>query len=132
MRGRILYILLVVLWLLSGSQASYAFVYEQASQPASWDRKPTLSDDVRPSYNFRSTSSYTPIVGTTSYMSDGSGPVSAPRRAKSGWGAPGDDDDPIGAIPNVPLGEPLILLLMAFAYALYLRLRPRLSRRHTA
>lgn len=125
MRGRILYILLVALWLLSSSHAAYAFTYGQASQPASWDRKPTLSDEVNTAYNFRSTSSYTPIVGTTSYMSDGSGPVSAPRRAKSGWGAPDDDDNPVGAVSNVPVGEPLILLLMALGYLLYVRSRTR-------
>ena len=115
MKGRILYILLVALWLLGGSGESYAFTYGQATEPASWGRTTTLSDDVRPSYNFRSTSSYTPIVGTTSYMSDGSGPIGSPRKA-SGWGAPGDDDDPIGTVPNVPIGEPLVLLIMALIY----------------
>ena len=125
MKGRLLYILLVALWLLSGSQVTYAFTYGQASEPASWGRTATLSDDVRPSYSFRSTSSYTPVVGSTSYLSDGSGPISSPRRATSGWGVPGDDDDPIGVVPNVPLGEPLILLLLALGYFLCVRLRMR-------
>ena len=126
MKGRLLYILLVALWLLSGSQVTYAFTYGQASEPASWGRTATLSDDVRPSYSFRSTSSYTPVVGSTSYLSDGSGPISSPRRAKSWdpWDEP--EDDPIGVVPNpAPLGEPLILLLLALGYFLCVRLRMR-------
>lgn len=82
------YIGLTMVLLLYCSTLSHAFTYEQAQQPASWGRTPTLSEDVRPTYNFRSTSSYTPIVGTTPYMSDGSGPISSPRRARKDWGCP--------------------------------------------
>ena len=109
--------------LLCCSTLSHAFTYEQPTQPASWDRTTTFSDDVQPSYNFRSTSSYSPIVGTTSYMSDGSGPISSPRRARTSWGKPSDDDDPMGTIKNTPIGEPLVLLFMALGYVMYIRLR---------
>ena len=34
---------------------------------------------------------------------------------------PGDDDDPIGVLPVVPVGEPLCLLFMAAAYYLFCR-----------
>lgn len=126
MKRRILYILLIAFWLLSGSRAAYAFTYEQASQPASWNSKTTFSDDMQPSYSFRSTSSYTPIVGSTSYLSDGSGEVGAPprdARRSGGWGVPDDDDNPIGTVPNVPVGEPLVLLVLALLY-IVLRKKP--------
>ena len=124
MRRRILYILLIAFWLLSSSRAAYAFGYEQASQPASWNTKTTFSDDIQPSCSFRSTSSYTPIVGTTSYLSDGSGEVDAPpRNIRRGLGVPDDDDNPIGTVPNVPVGEPLVLLVLALLY-IVLRKKP--------
>ena len=126
MRRRILYILLIAFWLLSSSRAAYAFDYEQASQPASWSTKTTFSDDVQPSCSFRSTSSYTPIVGSTSYLSDGSGEVGAPpRNIRRGWGAPTDEDDPIGSITTTPIGEPLVLLLMALVYIFVLSRRTK-------
>lgn len=124
MKGRFTtYIWLTMVLLLCCSTLSHAFTYEQAQQPASWGRTPTLSDDVRPTYNFRSTSSCTPIVGTTPYMSDGSGPISSPRKAKMDWGLPGEEDDPLGTVPSVPLGEPLVLLVMIVVYAAGIRWR---------
>lgn len=121
-----MYILLIAFWLLSGSRAAYAFTYEQASQPASWNTKTTFSDDVQPSCSFRSTSSYTPIVGSTSYLSDGSGEVDAPpRNIRRGWGSPTDEDDPIGSITTTPVGEPLVLLLMALVYIFVLSRRTK-------
>lgn len=126
MKGRLTtYKWLTMALLLCCSTLSYAFTYEQPTQPASWGRTTTFSDDVQPSYNFRSTSSYSPIVGTTSYMSDGSGPISSPRRARTSWGKPGDDDDPMGTIKNTPIGEPLVLLLLALGYVICIRLRMR-------
>ena len=126
MKRRILYILLIAFWLLSSSRAAYAFGYEQASQPASWNTKTTFSDDIQPSCSFRSTSSYTPIVGSTSYLSDGSGEVDAPpRNIRRGWGSPTDDDDPIGSITTTPIGEPLVLLLMALVYIFVLSRRTK-------
>ena len=109
--------------LLCCSTLSYAFTYEQPTEPASWGRTATFSDDIQPSYNFRSTSSYTPVVGTTSYMSDGSGPISSPRRARMDWGSPSDDDNPVGTVSNVPVGEPLVLLVLALVYVICIRLR---------
>jgi len=124
MKGRLTtYKWLTMALLLCCSTLSYAFTYEQPTEPASWDRTTTFSDDVQPSYNFRSTSSYSPIVGTTSYMSDGSGPISSPRRARTSWGKPGDDDDPMGTIKNTPIGEPLVLLVLALVYVICIRLR---------
>lgn len=111
-----------------------ATAYPQVSQPAAWGSKPTMSEDIRPAYNFRSTSTYTPIVGTTNYMSDGSGPSYGPRRVVGdswdnwdtgdtewGWGV--EDSDPIGQWGGTPAGEPWCLLLMAALFALALRRR---------
>lgn len=125
MKGRLTtYKWLTMALLLCCSTLSYAFTYEQPTEPASWERTITFSDDVQPSYNFRSTSSYSPIVGTTSYMSDGSGPVSSPRRTASydPWADP-DDDDPMGTASSLPVGEPLVLLVLALLY-IVLRKKP--------
>ncbi len=119
-----LYKWLTMVLLLCCSTLSHAFTYEQASQPASWNSKTTFSDDVQPSYSFHSTSSYTPIVGSTSYLSDGSGEVGAPprdARRSGGWGVPDDDDNPIGTVSNVPIGEPLVLLVLALLYIVFRR-----------
>ena len=123
-RDKIYRLLLVACLLCATAQA-----YPQVSEPAAWSSTPTMSDDVRPAYNFRSTSSYTPIVGTRSYMSDGSGPMaSSPQRVK-GWNPWGDDDegdpegDPMGQWGGTPAGEPWCLLLMAALMALALRRR---------
>ena len=126
MKGRLTtYKWLTMVLLLCCSTLSHAFTYEQPTQPASWERTTTFSDDVQPSYNFRSTSSYSPIVGTTSYMSDGSGPISSPRRTASydPWDEP--DDDPMGTASSLPIGEPLILLVLALGYVICIRLRMR-------
>jgi hypothetical protein len=105
--------------------ASAAFDYEQVAQPALWDKTPTLTDDMNPTYQFRSTSSYTPIVGTTSYTSDGSGPIGEPRRSqrRGPWDPP--EDDPIGVIPSQPIGDVpwVLILLLAGGYIAYSRKR---------
>ncbi len=120
-----IYRLLLVVCMLSAT----AQAYPQVSEPAAWSSTPTMSEDIRPAYNFRSTSSYTPIVGTRSYMSDGSGTMaSSPQRVKA-WNPWGDDDegdpegDPIGQLAQTPAGEPWFMLLMAAFMALALRRR---------
>lgn len=72
-----------------------------------------------PSYQFRSTSTFTPIVGERSYISTQSySPVAnKPYRAKSEWNE--EDGDPVGQITEDPIGSPLILLLMAVLYLFY-------------
>lgn len=113
-----IYILTVAVAVLCTAATAHA----QVAQPAAWSKTPTMSEDIRPSYNFGSTSSYTPIVGSTSYLSDGSGPVSSPQRAKASdpWDIFDRDPegDPNGVLAQTPVGEPLILLLMAAIYAL--------------
>lgn len=126
-----IYILIMAVSLLCATAAAHA----QVAQPAAWGKTPTMSEDIRPSYHFGSTSSYTPIVGNKSYLSDGSGPVSSQRRAKSwvsypedgeGWSIWGEDpdpnSDPMGQLGQTPIGEPLVLLVMALLYVVYIRI----------
>lgn len=75
-----------------------------------------------PSYQFRSTSTFTPIVGERSYISTQSySPgASKPYRAKTWNEDAGDPEgEEIAVITEQPLGSPLILLLMAVLYLFY-------------
>lgn len=76
---------------------------------------------TQPSYQFRSTSTFTPIVGERSYISTQSySPVAnKPYRAKAGWTEGDPEGDEIAVIKEQPLGSPLILLLMAVLYLFY-------------
>ena len=116
-------------WLILATATSYA----QVAQPAAWSTTPTMSEDVNTSYSFKSTSSYSPIVGSTGYTSERNAPTRGPRKSEStpweSWGL--DDpfgiptDNPIGTVTDpTPVGEPLILLLMAVLYAVCMRIRP--------
>lgn len=114
---------LIAVWMLCGIPSVHAV--SQASQPSAWQTTFTLSDDIYPSYEFYSTSSITPVVGSTSYHS---GPCYAPgaghggiRRDTWGWDDPDEEDQPIGQRPVVPVGEPLILLLFALLFIVYKR-----------
>lgn len=97
----------------------------QVEAPAAWRTTPTLSADIYPSYQFRSTSSYAPIVGTTSYLATSTTVykpgTSGPNRAKKDvWDDP--EDDAIATV-DTPIGEPLILLLLAGLFVLYKKKR---------
>lgn len=78
----------------------------------------TTTTTTLPSYQFRSTSTFQPIVGERSYISTPSySPgASKPYRAKAGWS---EEGDPVGQITEAPIGSPLILLLMAVLYLFY-------------
>lgn len=79
----------------------------------------TTTTATLPSYQFRSTSTFTPIVGERSYISTRSySPVAnKPYRAKADWTI--EEGDPVGQITEAPIGSPLILLLMAVLYLFY-------------
>ena len=72
---------------------------------------------------FRTTSIMIPNTGSTSVPTLSA--TSTPSRNKirrSIWDeTPGDDDDPIGVATTVPVGSPLVLLVMAALYVLYKR-----------
>ena len=100
----------------------------QVEAPVAWRTTPVMSEDVRPNYEFRSTSSYAPVVGTTSYLATSTTVykpgTSGPNRAKKdSWDDPGDDA--IGTV-DTPIGEPIILILFALAFILYKKKRATL------
>ena len=112
---------LMAIWMLCSIPSVHAV--SPASQPSAWQTTVTLSNDIYPSYEFYSTSSIAPVVGSTSYHS---GPCYAPGAGHGGirrdsWDGPGDDDDPVGVLPETPVGEPLILLLFALLFIVYKR-----------
>lgn len=88
---------------------------------------------THPTYRFHSTSAYTATVGSSAYSSTISSPFAAyspmgtSRKAKA-YNPWDEDDDPTGeelGVVNTPIGEPLILLLMALGYLLCVRSRTR-------
>lgn len=121
---------LCAIWMLCGISSVNAM--PQASQPAASRTTPTLSADVTPEYRFRSTSTYAPIVGTTSYLSTSTTVytpgASEPYRAKKdSWseeptGEPTEEE--IGFI-NTPVGEPFILLLFGLLMSLVIYRKKR-------
>ena len=117
MRGMFkIYKWLIVLWLLVGNQSA-VYVCAQTTPPSAWRTTPTLRTDIKPAFEFRSTSAYTPTMNTTVYSPGCSSPSYAPGRMRRGM----DDEDPegdeVGQI-NTPIGEPLILLVFALLYLL--------------
>ena len=120
---------LVMLWLLLvGGLLSPMAAYTRVAQPSVWQKKPTMSADVCPSYQFHSTSSYTLVVGQTSYTAEPYNPAQAsgPNRVRKNdpWNDEPDDDDPyndpVGQVPDpAPVGEPWVLLLLAVLYIFY-------------
>ena len=99
----------VMLMVLLMSAVLSAHAYQPVAAPAAWRTTPTMSEC--PAYQFRSTSSYTPIVGQRSYTAtEVYSPVSGPYKVKKDW----EDEDPVGQW-DTPVGEPLIMLVMAVA-----------------
>ena len=96
-------------------------------QPSAWRTKPVMSNELYPEYHFRSTSTYAPIVGHTSYMaSEPYNPSQAhgPNRACKDYDPWGDTDpsseNGVGEVDDpAPIGSPLVLLLMAVLYIFY-------------
>lgn len=118
-----IYIRLVAVLLVCTAATAHA----QVAQPAAWSSKPMMSEDVNTDYQFRSTSTCTPIVGSTPYISDGGittagAPQRGPRRGPwddDDWN--GSDADPIGVYANTPVGDPLVLLVLALLYIVFRR-----------
>ena len=98
----------------------------QVEAPAAWRTTPVMSEDVRPNYEFHSTSTYAPVVGTTSYIATSTTVykpgTSGPNRAKKDVWDDEPDDDAIATV-DTPIGEPIILILFALAFILYRKKR---------
>lgn len=106
---------------------STAYAYEPVTQPSSWRTTPTMSSDVQPNYQFRSTSTYKPVVGQTSYTSYTSTATYAPgasRPRRSAWDEEGEG---IGNI-YTPVGDvPFVLMaLMAGLYVIWKKKRKKI------
>ena len=134
-RNNRIYIGIVTIWLLMLGGAlspvqAYQPVqtYQTAQQPSAWRTKPVMSNELYPAYHFQSTSTYTPVVGKTTYTTTETyNPfqASSPGRIRrsSPWDEdPHDDDennDPVGQEKDqAPIGSPLILLVLAMLYLL--------------
>ena len=134
---RYIYILVFAVWI-----GVPVHAFPQLKQPSAWTTTPQTSKDVRPSYQFRSTSTYTSVVGdknifftskqddntpaiignipypSMAYTTSGSRPLysgplySGPNYARRSWDEEGEE---IGLI-NTPVGEPWVLLLMALVF----------------
>ena len=92
--------------------------FQSATPPAAWGTTPTLSMDREMAYQFRSTSAYTLTTNTTVYAPGTSSPYgNTVKRARKGIDDEEEDPegDPQGYI-DTPVGEPLILILFAFAF----------------
>lgn len=124
MQGMKIYRWMLIAWLLLCSVSS-AWAWGQTTPSAAWNAAPTMSQDVYPTYQFRSTSTCQPIVGQTSYTSNPYAPgATGVRRAQrdgegttynpEGWNE--DENEPIGFVNTEPVGEPYILLLLAALY----------------
>ena len=133
---RYIYILVFAVW-----TGVSAYAFPQLKQPSAWTTTPQRSKDLRPSYQFRSTSTYTSVVGdknifftskqedntpaiignipypSMAYTTSGSRPLYAgPKRAYRGGMDDEEEDDPAGdptGYIDTPVGEPWVLLLMA-------------------
>ena len=117
---------LVMLWLLlAGGVWSPMAAYTRVAQPLStWQKQPTMSADICPSYQFHSTSSYTLVVGQTSYTAEPYNPLQASGPSRARKNNPWDDTNPtdlgVGEVDDpAPVGEPLVLLWMVILYFLY-------------
>ena len=117
-RNRI-YKWLIALWLLMSCQPILC-AYQPATQPSAWRTTPTLSEDIRPAYQFQSTSTFAPTTHVTVYTPGSGTPYGAPYRQRKG--IDDEEEDPegeeLGQIPT-PIGSPLVLLLMAVLYIFY-------------
>ncbi len=111
-RNRI-YKWLIALWLLMSCQPILC-AYQPATQPSAWRTTPTLSEDIRPAYQFQSTSTFATTTHVTVYTPGSGTPYGAPYRQRKG-GIDDEEGDEVGLI-NTPVGEPWVLLLMALVF----------------
>ena len=122
------YRMLMAVWLLSGGVSFSAYAFGQAAQFESWSSTQSSSGDMPPAYRFKSTSAYSPVLGESPYSSEIFSPLAkSPTPRQNRVGGPWDEnDDAIGEVPDpLPVGEPLVLLVMASLYFLFIVIRRR-------
>lgn len=120
---KIKYGLLIAVWLLLwGGLISPVWAYTQVAPPPAWQTKPVMSNELYPEYHIQSTSTYTPVVGKTTYTTTETyNPFQASspkriRRAYNSWEEEPSGEE-IGVMPG-PIGSPLVLLVLAMIYIL--------------
>ena len=126
------YRMLMAVWLLSGGVSFSAYAFGQAARFESWSSTQSSSGDMPPAYRFKSTSAYSPVLGESPYSSEIFSPLAkSPTPRPNRVGGPWDDDDyendnPTGVVDDpLPVGEPLVLLVMASLYFLFIVIRRR-------
>lgn len=96
-----------------------------------WESNIITTAEAYPAYRFQSTSTFTPVVGTTSYTTEVFAPATTESPSaltrpgivrRDGWDFP--EGQEVGVI-DTPLGEPLMLLLMAFLYLFFAKIRKK-------
>ena len=116
-KKRIYSLLIAAFLVLLGGSLSPLWAYTPVTPPSAWQTTPVMSEDVRPNYQFQSTSAYAPMVGTHSYPSSAVyAPASPKPRRSSIWDEEPEEGYEIGVL--TPVGEPLILLVLAMLYLL--------------
>jgi len=88
---------------------------------------PGNSKGVNVNYSFRTTSVYIPTSSsskTYTPIADKEEETTANKRKNSPWDAT-PTGDPVGEKTQVPVGDPLVLLMMALLYGLYRMIRKR-------
>lgn len=128
----------MTVWILCGiCHTVSAAPYDRSAQSASWGYQPAstatlpssasvLDEYASPAFNFQSTSPYSAPIGSAS--SGLTTQRNARRSSSFDWDAP--DDNPVGVLPNpAPIGEPLVLLILA---TLYVWVRKKKEHRHLA
>jgi len=94
----------------SGYTPSYGGTTTRGGTYSASSLHPSLAS--RPTFHFQSTS-----VLINSFNAEQMQMMSSNDIMRDSWGDPDDDEDmPIGTTPVTPVGEPLILILFAFAF----------------
>ena len=114
-KKRIYGLLIAAFLVLLGGSLSPLWAYTPVTPPSAWQTTPVMSEDVRPNYQFQSTSAYATASGRST-MTPVSSPAYASRPRRTNWDDP-EDEDALGVL--APVGEPFVLLLMAFLYFFY-------------
>lgn len=123
---------------------SYGQQYGAPYRGASTYRSSTISNrnSASPAYEFQSTSSFTSVVGNSIYAAPVTSPYATraaganPRKSfgdpedEEVWSNPEGEGYGLGEIPNpAPIGEPLILLVLAILYTLLRYYKQKLAKK---
>ena len=115
-KKRIYSLLIAAFLVLLGGSLSPLWAYTPVTPPSAWQTTPVMSEDVRPNYQFQSTSAYVTVSGGST-MTPVSSPAYASRPRRSTIDEEPEDGYEIGVF--TPVGEPLVLFLMAFLYFIW-------------